>query len=64
MTIFNYLILYSHLERDGTSHVTIMDPDALTVSPLEMDTGLVQPSGLLDKNGIPELSTLNKEHFR
>ena len=49
---------------DGTSSVTITEPDTLTVSPLEMDSGLALSLGFVDKNYTNELDQVNKEHFR
>ena len=50
---------------DGTSTVTIVEPDTLTVSPLEMETESVEVSNFNDdEQHRHEVDQLRKEHFR
>ena len=49
---------------DGTSTVTIVEPDTLTVSPLEMETESVEVSNFDDEQHRHEVDQLRKEHFR
>ena len=55
---------FSHLEVDGISSVTIVDPDKFTISPLE--TGLVTDisSMYADGDSSQQLSNLREEHLR
>ena len=54
----------SHLEVDGTSSVTISDPDTLTVSPLEVEGGLSSMLGFTDPCYEMQLNQLHKETER
>ena len=49
---------------DGTSTVTIVEPDTLTVSPLEMETESAEMSNFDDEQHRNEVHQLSKEHFR
>ena len=52
------------MELDGTSSVTIADPDTMTVSPLEMDTGIGSEFRFADQRYLHDIELLSKEHFR
>ena len=49
---------------DGTSTVTITDPDTLTVSPLETETVSCEASNFVGEENRNEVDQLSKENFR
>ena len=49
---------------DGTSSVTIADPDTLTVSPLEMESDIPQASNFVAEQYTNEMNQQHKENFR
>ena len=44
--------------------MTITDPEMLTVSPLEMDTGIGNEFSLITQSLTNEMESLEKEYFR
>ena len=56
--------ILSHLELNGSSSVTISDPDTFSVSPLEMETVISSSLGNDSQHYLNETQLLEKEHFR
>ena len=59
----NKIHFYSHLELDGSSSVTLSDPDTLSVSPLEIETRFSLNDVEDDTNYTNEMQHVEKGQF-